>query len=207
MAWNFAFAAQTVQLSERNSGSRTVSARIGETIDIAVDAQFGRFSASSGFSLYIGLPHGAFEVVHSGLQSTVDVTPFKPGQLLRECSGHRQSGDAVNSRSSKQPRDNPIRGRIGPRRKSSPHRIRHSRDLQTSLHRCNQRGKNKCLQQPGIRVPVGIRYGQFRTAISNWREPDHRGRSRDGCRAKQFLGPDQESPNQRRWTPLAISHS
>ena len=98
MAWNFAFAAlflglwseeiaaQTVQLSERNSGSRTVSARIGETIEIAVDAQFGRFSAS-GFSLYIGLPHGAFEVVHREvLQSTVDVTPFKPGQLFENAA-------------------------------------------------------------------------------------------------------------------------
>jgi hypothetical protein len=83
--WSTETAAQSVQLSERNSGSRAVNARIGETIEIAVDAQLGRFSAS-GVSLYIGLPHGAFEVVHSGFQDARGVVPFRPGYLFADAA-------------------------------------------------------------------------------------------------------------------------
>ena len=83
--WSTEIAAQTVQLSERNSGSRTVNARIGETIEIAVHARFGRFSAS-GVSLYIGFPLSSFEVVHSGIQSSGEVAPFKPGELFQDAA-------------------------------------------------------------------------------------------------------------------------
>ena len=83
--WSAGVAAQTVQLRERNSGSRTVNARIGETIEIAVDAQFGRFSAS-GVALYVGLPDGAFEIVHSGFQDSGEITPFEPGQFFENAA-------------------------------------------------------------------------------------------------------------------------
>ena len=83
--WSTKITAQSVQLSERNSGRRTVNARIGATIEIAVNARWGRFSAS-GVSLYVGLPHGAFEVVHSGSQNTEDVTPFRPGRLFEDAA-------------------------------------------------------------------------------------------------------------------------
>ena len=153
--WSTKITAQSVQLSERNSGSRTVNARIGETIEIAVNARLGRFSAS-GVSLYVGLSSRRLRGRSQRFAKHRGCHAVSTGPPLRGCSYRRQSGDGVESGSSRQPRRYPICSRNRPGGESGPNRIRHPRHVQAPLHRRDQRGENQCLQQSGFRVAVGI---------------------------------------------------
>ena len=70
---------QTLSLSERATGATSVTAEVGDEVEIAVLADLGRFSAT-GVSLYIRVPSGPFTVVDHGLDDLVQ--PFRAGPLF-----------------------------------------------------------------------------------------------------------------------------
>ena len=76
LAWG-----QTLSLSERATGATSVTAEVGEEVEIAVFADLGRFSAT-GVSLYIRLPSSPFTVVDAGPDNRPGIQPFRAGPLF-----------------------------------------------------------------------------------------------------------------------------
>ena len=72
---------QTLSLSERATGATSVTAEVGEAVEIAVLADLGRFSAA-GVSLYIRVPTESCSVVDRDKDGHSGVQPFRPGSLF-----------------------------------------------------------------------------------------------------------------------------
>ena len=83
--------AQTLQLGERASGASQVEAGIGDTVQIEVRADLGRFAAA-GMSVFICVPEGPFRVVDHGPEGQDGVQPFLPGPLF---SGGMEAGNEM----------------------------------------------------------------------------------------------------------------
>ena len=73
--------AQVLLLSEDISGETVIEAAIGDTLDIAIVAEFGRLPAA-GLSLYVTVPEGPFEMVDQGSGDNGELVPFRPGPLF-----------------------------------------------------------------------------------------------------------------------------
>lgn len=53
---------QALLLSQQLTGETAIEAAVGDTLDIAIQAQFGRLPAA-GFSLYVSVPEGPFDLI------------------------------------------------------------------------------------------------------------------------------------------------
>ena len=83
IAWGLAGASapscgQALLLSEYGTGETLIEAGIGDTLDIEILAKFGRLSAT-GFSLYVTVPEGPFELIDQGRGIDGNLAPFRPG--------------------------------------------------------------------------------------------------------------------------------
>lgn len=85
--------AQTLQLGERATGANRVEVGIGDTVEIEVRADLGRFSAA-GVSVFIRVPEGPFSVVDHGAAGQEGVQPFLPGPLF---AGAMEAGNGLSA--------------------------------------------------------------------------------------------------------------
>jgi hypothetical protein len=83
--------AQTLYLSEKATGATRVKAEVGDIIEIEVQADLGRFSAT-GVSFFINIPHGTFQVIDSSVEARPGIQPFVQGPLFE---GGMEAGNAL----------------------------------------------------------------------------------------------------------------
>ena len=72
--------AQFLALNQRTTGDTEIKAALGDTLNIVVNADLGRYSAS-GLNFYIELPAHGFELLDRS-PSDLGMQPFMPGALF-----------------------------------------------------------------------------------------------------------------------------
>ena len=75
-------AGQTLLLRQKGNNSDRIQARLGDVIEIEAVADLQSVSAS-GYSLFITIPDGPFQVVDQGFEGQVGIQPFVPGSLFQ----------------------------------------------------------------------------------------------------------------------------
>ena len=73
--------AQTIILRQKGNTNNKIQARLGDTIEIEAVADLQSVSAS-GYSLFITIPDGPFQVVDQGFEGQVGIQPFLAGPLF-----------------------------------------------------------------------------------------------------------------------------
>ncbi len=75
-------AGQALLLSQHVTGETVIEAGVGDTLDIAIQAEFGRLPAT-GFSLYVTVPEGPFDLI---VENRTDGTlaPFRTGPFFQD---------------------------------------------------------------------------------------------------------------------------
>jgi hypothetical protein len=76
---------QALLLSQHVTGETAIEAGVGDTLDIAIQAEFGRLPAT-GFSLYVTVPEGPFDLVGED-RSDGTLAPFRTGPFFQDALG------------------------------------------------------------------------------------------------------------------------